>query len=340
MDNCTISTPKGQSRSFFDEKLYFSGLWVFAYMAAKKRGRPLRRARSRVPSFALYGERGGPEAVMLHIEDVQARSRRYSWEIDAHRHGALYQLICVTSGPVEVSLDGRSLVPRSPCVVVVPPSVIHAFHFGPETTGYVLSLSAKWLVAGKLDELGEAVPMLFAKPRVLEFSEGESGALSAAGFPGELLNELLTEFRRPDGATSPMIGWLARAVVWRLAQFCAREQLGSHREYRHHDVFGEFRRLIEEHYLEHWPLATYAKALNLSVERLNRLCRRHAGTSAFELVQERLVHEAGRRLIYVVVPVVQLARELGFADPGYFCRFFKRHTGCTPNEYRRRHEER
>jgi AraC family transcriptional activator of pobA len=59
--------------------------------------------------------------------------------------------------------------------------------------------------------------------------------------------------------------------------------------------------------------------------------------SAFELIQDRLVREACRRLIYVAVPVTQLAYELGFVDPGYFCRFFKRRTGKTPNEYRRNH---
>ena len=123
----------------------------------------------------------------------------------------------------------------------------------------------------------------------------------------------------------------------RLAQPCAREQLNQHREYRYHAVFSDFRELIEQHYLEHWPLAKYAQALNLSVERLNRLCRQHAGESAFELIQDRLIHEACRRLIYIVVPVTQLAYELGFADPGYFCRFFKRRTGCTPNEYRNKH---
>jgi AraC family transcriptional activator of pobA len=295
-----------------------------------------RRARGadfNVPRFALYGERGGPETVLLHIEEVQDRSRQYNYEIDAHVHNGLYQLICVASGPVEVALDEQRFAPKGPTVVAVPPGVVHAFHFGPETRGYVLTLSARWLATGKLDELGEAVRTLFAKPRVMEMSSQEHIMERVNG----LLHELIAEFRQPDGANSPVAGWLARAIVWRLAQPCAREQLNQHREYRYHAVFSDFRDLIEQHYLEHWSLAQYAQSLNLSVERLNRLCRQHAGVSAFELVQDRLIHEACRRLIYVVVPVTQLAYELGFADPGYFCRFFKRRTRCTPNEYRSKH---
>jgi AraC family transcriptional activator of pobA len=287
----------------------------------------------KVPRFALYGERAGPESVMLHIEGVQERSRQYHWEIDAHVHSGLYQIICVTTGPMQASLDDQHIVPTGPAIVVVPPGVVHAFHFGPDTHGYVLTLSARWLATGKLDELGEAMRTLFAKPRLLEMANQDQSMQRVS----RLLHELLAEFRQPDGANSPVASWLARAIVWRLAQPCAREQLGMHREYRYHAAFSDFRDLIEQHYLEHWALARYAKTLNLSVERLNRLCRQHAGVSAFELVQDRLIHEACRRLIYVVVPVTQLAYDLGFADPGYFCRFFKRRTGCTPNEYRSKH---
>jgi len=52
-------------------------------------------------------------------------------------------------------------------------------------------------------------------------------------------------------------------------------------------------------------------------------------------VHERLAREACRRLTYVAAPISQLAYELGFEDPAYFCRFFKRHTGHSPRDYRR-----
>ena len=76
----------------------------------------------------------------------------------------------------------------------------------------------------------------------------------------------------------------------------------------------------------------------MSESRLNRLCRAAAGKSALEVVQDRLTLEARRRLIHVAGPVSSLAYELGFDDPAYFWRFFKRRTGMTPREFRRRHE--
>jgi len=37
--------------------------------------------------------------------------------------------------------------------------------------------------------------------------------------------------------------------------------------------------------------------------------------------------------------VSTIAYELGFQDPAYFSRLFKRHMGLTPKEYRRTHVE-
>jgi AraC family transcriptional activator of pobA len=63
-----------------------------------------------------------------------------------------------------------------------------------------------------------------------------------------------------------------------------------------------------------------------------------AGVSAAELVQQRLLLEARRRLIHVAAPVAQIAYELGYQDPAYFCRIFKKRVGLTPSAFRRQRE--
>jgi hypothetical protein len=68
--------------------------------------------------------------------------------------------------------------------------------------------------------------------------------------------------------------------------------------------------------------------------RLNRLCLKIAGKTAFEMTQERLMLEACRKLTYVPAGVAGIAYELGFQDPAYFSRLFKKLVGMTPKEYR------
>jgi AraC family transcriptional activator of pobA len=77
----------------------------------------------------------------------------------------------------------------------------------------------------------------------------------------------------------------------------------------------------------------------LSAERLNRIVRAETGHTAQCLIHDRLAREATRWLIHAPIPVSELAFALGFDDPAYFCRFFKRQTGLSPRAYRERAQQ-
>ena len=79
----------------------------------------------------------------------------------------------------------------------------------------------------------------------------------------------------------------------------------------------------------------YAAALNLTESKLNRACRSVAASSVNEVIQARLLLEAKRKLMYLPVPVATVAYELGFEDPAYFWRFFRKRAGMTPAEFRK-----
>ncbi|MBI5255480.1 MAG: helix-turn-helix domain-containing protein [Burkholderiales bacterium] len=286
-----------------------------------------------VPTFALYGEAGAPGAELLHVETLQSRSRLHRWEIEAHVHQGLHQIIWLRSGPAQVWLDAERQACEGPAMVVIPPGVVHAFRFAPASEGHVLTLSPRSLVEGEGETApaGEALHALFAAPRVLALAEGDALRI------GTLFDTLANEFAAPGPAGSPVPLWLARAVVWRLAQVAQQhDRVVSAAARGHQTLFTRFVVLVEAHHAAHWPIARYASRLGLTPERLNRLVRAQAGRSALELVHERLAREACRRLVYVAAPISQLAFELGFEDPAYFCRFFKRRMGMSPRAFRQR----
>jgi AraC family transcriptional regulator, transcriptional activator of pobA len=296
----------------------------------RARGRAGRAAA--IPTFALYGEPSQPGQELLHIEEVQSRSRLYHWEIDPHVHQGLYQVLWVQSGRAEVWLDEQHEATEGPAAIVVPPGVVHGFRFAPDTDGLVPTLSARFLVEGDFQSVGDAFRSLFFAPGVLRFDASSAAAIRLDA----VLRELGAEFATPGSAQSPVAGWLARAVVWRLAQARAlgRDSQASH---PHQALFTRFLLLVEEKFLAHWPLERYASRLGLSTARLNRIVREQSGRSALELVHERLTREACRRLVYIAAPAASLAAELGFDDPAYFSRFFKRRTGLSPHRWRTAH---
>ena len=103
---------------------------------------------------------------------------------------------------------------------------------------------------------------------------------------------------------------------------------------RRRALFLRFRRLVEAEYRSHWPVARYAAEMAMSPARLNRLCKAVAGKPAGELVLDRLALEARRHLTYSAAGAAQIAYDLGFEDPAYFSRFFKRRCGLSPMRFR------
>jgi AraC family transcriptional activator of pobA len=305
-------------------------------MATRRTPRRARRRtpRADLPAFALYGEQRAAAPAMLHVESIASRSRLYDWEIDAHVHHGLHQLLWLHAGPVQVRLDESRTDAEGPLAITIPPSVAHAFRFTPQTDGMVLTLDARRLAEGEPGAFGLALQALFAQPRVLHVPAHEAGRLQA------LMAALHAETLADEG--SPVPTWLARSVVWRLAQLAHRataglpEGLAAHRA--RDALYTRWVVLLEAHYRDHWPVARYAERLGLSTERLNRLVRAETGLNAQALLHARLFREACRRLVHVAAPVSRIGFDLGFEDPAYFCRFFKRHAGCGPRDYRRRAE--
>jgi AraC family transcriptional regulator, transcriptional activator of pobA len=289
-----------------------------------------RRAASRVPAFALYGETGSPDAQLLHIEPIAVRSARYRWEIGAHRHQGLCQAVWLDAGAVRVSLDEQMQTLAAPACVVLPPNVVHAFRFAPGTQGWVLTFSPRQLLEGEAAATAGPLEALFEQP-LLAALDAEDAAVARQA---AVWRSLGAEFGAAPGG-SPAVTWLARALVWQLGRLLHKRQSRPSAP-RHPALYTRFVRLVEQHHPAHWPVSRYAQVLGLSTERLNRLTRAEAGCAALHVVHERLLREAQRQLLYTRVPVSQIAFDLGFQDPAYFTRFFKRGAGETPRAWRAR----
>ena len=293
---------------------------------------PPKSQRVGVPVFSLYGEPEPSSAAdVLHIEDIRTRSILYDWHIAPHRHRGLFQLLFIMKGGADVDVDDRRWTIAAPCAVSVPPSVVHAFRFRPHTEGFVLTLSESLHLPGTPHR--GLIETLFLTPSVIDFEPMPGNAQRIAA----LLAQVAAESRDEALGRATMLEWLIDAILLLIA----RQQAATAREATSGlqlRAFNQFRALVEIHVLEHWTVPRYARALRSTEGKLNRMCQAVAGKTAFEVIQARLVLEARRRLIYIAVPVATVSYELGFEDPAYFSRFFKKHAGVTPSAFRRSHQ--
>ena len=90
---------------------------------------------------------------------------------------------------------------------------------------------------------------------------------------------------------------------------------------------------VETQLTEQHDVHTIAKQLAMTPSRLYGVVKEFSGLSPKEWITNRLIQEAQRKLHYSSSSVKELAYELGFDDPDYFSRLFKKNTGKSVSAF-------
>jgi AraC family transcriptional activator of pobA len=97
--------------------------------------------------------------------------------------------------------------------------------------------------------------------------------------------------------------------------------------------------LLEQHFADRHDVQYYADALHLSPVRLSRQLQTILGKSTKQIIDERIVLEARRRLQYTTQSVGEIAFVLGYSDQFHLSKAFKRLVGVSPQEFREQRQK-
>jgi len=95
-----------------------------------------------------------------------------------------------------------------------------------------------------------------------------------------------------------------------------------------------FRNLLNKRYTTEHQVSGYADEIAVTADYLNKIVKNLTGVSAKEHIQNKLVLEAKRSLIFTDISNKELAFSLGFEEAAHFNNFFKKMTGMSPGEFR------
>ncbi|MBE9600245.1 AraC family transcriptional regulator [Pedobacter sp. MC2016-24] len=110
-------------------------------------------------------------------------------------------------------------------------------------------------------------------------------------------------------------------------------------EFTSHDIHQkrvyEFLMLLESNFHSVTNIDFYAGKLGISSKRLNQILKEKLDKTGTQIIHDRIILEAKRRIIHSEVTIKEIAYDLGFSDRPYFSRFFKKQTGQTPEEFQK-----
>lgn len=278
-----------------------------------------------VPVFKLYGETAAwPTPDLIHCESIPERSQLHGWEIRPHRHGDLVQLLYVQGGRAELEVEGHVHQVTTPSLQLIPAMSVHGFRFSQDIRGYVLSMALPLVeqLSGTLDSQVTKTPVCYAVGDEVRHLDALFESIDLEYNHQAPARDLMLQSLISVLLVSVSRRWLALSSSQESLQDRGREHIAA------------FARLLESNFREHWAIERYAEEIGISAAHLNALCRRLAGQSALRMINQRLVLEAKRCLVYTVMTVNQVSDSLGFSEPAYFSRFFKREVGVSPKQFR------
>lgn len=258
-----------------------------------------------IASLNQYGQYVGHEVGLPHRDDH-------------------FTLMLLTSGRFDAMVDFEPVIIDHPALFVIRPEQVHQMVAITGATGWLLNIDPRLLPSDLIDPF-YAHPtgvILLSDSIITNQLKGVLEAIAA-------LQSMSTDMFVQRALTSLVHALFA--LVLTLANTQADLPKINDRSSL---IYQQFRTLLETHYTAWKRPSQYADHLSLSPVYFNDMIRQQSGHSVSVHIQLRNVLETKRLLVHTEYTAHQISHQLGYDDPIYFGKLFKKHTLLSPLQFR------
>lgn len=261
-----------------------------------------------------------------HIETLK------NFVLDSTLHQlSFYEILFIQKGAGTFTLDENKILIAPQTIIFTSPGQVRCWEIKEEVSGYTLFFEKDFLHLFFSDEI-----FLYRFQYFHQYSRPTNMQLSELPFAKclELLYEIEQEFAQLQNDSNHLI----RSLLYQLLVILNRYYAGVYHVQRDtyvHSDFYRFRSLLEKKFASDQSVEAYTKMLNVSSGFLNKICKQFSGLSAQQMIHYKLISEIKKQL-YQNKSAKEISYELGFSDPSNFNRFFKKLTGTTPQQFRKK----
>ncbi len=245
---------------------------------------------------------------------------------------AYYKIIWARQGNIELGIDGYQITVKKNHVLLCSP--LNVLNIEPHTEGAI-----SYIFSNEFYRLRDFASNLSFQdclfkgtliPSLVKLCETDTQNF-------ELLFKLFKrEFQRKDHFQGEMLMVLLKKLLIMFKRMTHKVVEREEIPHKTPDVIGEFSYLVETHFRNKHQVNDYAELLNKSPKTISSIIKKHTKKTALSLINERILAEARRLLLFSDKTSEEIAYDLGYSEPGHFSKFFKRNEGTSPSQFRKR----
>ncbi|MCD8091455.1 MAG: helix-turn-helix domain-containing protein [Bacteroides sp.] len=262
-----------------------------------------------------------------------AMTYRYHESVQLQRDKTLYKFIWVQSGTLTVEVDHIPMrLSQDEIITLTPP--LHHLEVK-EVDGEYLTFvfnSNFYCIYGHDNEVSCNGFLFFGSSKVMR--------LTLSAEQSSNLHDIVRIFRQESAIHDNLQEEMLRIVLKRFIITCtriARRKFGVGKENeKSFDIIRQFYVLVDQNFKEKKQVQDYADILCRSPKTLSNLFASCGLPSPLRVIHERIEAEAMRLLLYTRKSAKEISAILGFEDLAAFSRFFKKMTGESLSDYRKR----
>ncbi|MDF2190094.1 helix-turn-helix transcriptional regulator [Paraflavitalea sp. CAU 1676] len=150
-----------------------------------------------------------------------------------------------------------------------------------------------------------------------------------------LMRNMVEEFQKADySAKTELLAAYTKVLLIKIDQMKAAALKPDRAELGAYHLFERLVEMVEQRFAALHEVAQYAAGLGVAPRKLTAITKQFTGKTAKEIIDSRIVSEAKRYLQFSDLSVKEISNELNFADQYQFSKYFKKHTGTSPLDFR------
>jgi AraC family transcriptional regulator, transcriptional activator of pobA len=245
---------------------------------------------------------------------------------ELHRHD-FYFVLFIKNGNGEHEIDFVKYAVKDFSVFFIRPGQVHQLKLQKDSSGFMIQFTSDFYVPKEVPAL--QVLRKVSNKNYCQISETRIEQIYL------LLNSIFQEFTQKQERHIEVIKSYLNILFISIARQSPHpHKIPNEAKLYDQERLEELQDLLEKNIHTKRQVNDYAEMLSMTPYQLNAITKASLKKTVSELINEYIILEAKRMLIGTVNQVNQVADTLGYDDPSYFIRFFKKQTGLTPESFR------